>query len=64
VFTSSISSALRVASKLESGTVGVNRSFVPSEEAPFGGWKESGLGRELGRDGLSAYLEAKTVQIK
>jgi acyl-CoA reductase-like NAD-dependent aldehyde dehydrogenase len=33
-------------------------------EAPFGGWKESGLGRELGRDGLSAYLETKTVQVK
>ncbi|KAJ8118933.1 hypothetical protein OPT61_g179 [Boeremia exigua] len=60
IFTSSIS---RVAGKLESGTVGVNTSFMPSIEAPFGGWKESGLGRELGRDGLSAYLETKTVQI-
>ncbi|KAH7088693.1 aldehyde dehydrogenase [Paraphoma chrysanthemicola] len=63
VFTSSISRALRVAGKLESGTVGVNTSFMPSIEVPFGGWKESGLGRELGRDGLSAYLETKTVQI-
>lgn len=64
MFTSSISRALRVAGKLESGTVGVNTSFVPAIEVPFGGWKESGLGRELGRDGLSAYLETKTVQIK
>ncbi|KAF4311521.1 aldehyde dehydrogenase [Botryosphaeria dothidea] len=64
LYTASISRALRVASALESGTVGVNTFFFPEVQAPFGGWKESGLGRELGREGIMHYLESKTIQVK
>lgn len=64
LYTSSISRALRVSSKLEAGTVGVNSSFSPSPQTPFGGWKQSGQGRELGFQGLLAYLDTKTVHIK
>lgn len=64
LYTASIPRALRVASALESGTVGVNTFFFPEVQAPFGGWKESGLGRELGREGIMHYLESKTIQVK
>lgn len=56
--------ALYVAERLEFGGVGVNVNDVTELEAPFGGWKESGLGRELGPEGLEAYLELKHIRIK
>ena len=49
----------RVAEKLEFGIVGVNEGIVASEVAPFGGVKESGLGREGSRHGLDEFLEMK-----
>jgi aldehyde dehydrogenase (NAD+) len=64
VFTSSMGRALRVAKKLEAGTVNINTSSVVSTETPFGGWKQSGIGREGGRQGLMHYLEPKTIIIK
>ena len=51
----------RVAEALESGMVGVNEGIVSTEVAPFGGIKESGLGREGSRYGLEEYLEIKYV---
>ncbi|KAF1961093.1 putative aldehyde dehydrogenase [Byssothecium circinans] len=63
VFTGSTARALRVASKIKSGTIGVNGTFQPNTVAPFGGYKQSGLGRELGKEGLYAYLQSKSVQI-
>lgn len=63
VYTSDIARALRVASKLEAGTVAINSGFVPDLNTPFGGSKESGLGREAGKAGLMAYLEPKTIKI-
>ncbi|OCL03757.1 aldehyde dehydrogenase [Glonium stellatum] len=63
VFTTSISRALRVASKLEAGAVNINTSHVFGLGVPFGGKKQSGLGREAGRAGIMAYLESKTVLI-
>ncbi len=53
--------ALRVARALETGVLSVNSSRSVYLEAPFGGWKRSGLGRELGPAGLEAYLESKSV---
>lgn len=44
--------------------VNINSSQVFGMEAPFGGWKQSGLGREGGRAGLMHYLESKTICIK
>lgn len=51
----------RVAEKLEYGLVGANEGLMSTPEAPFGGWKESGLGREGGKFGLDEYLEVKYV---
>lgn len=51
----------RVAERLETGLVGVNEGVISVPDAPFGGWKESGLGREGGRYGLDEYLEIKYV---
>ncbi|KKY26083.1 putative aldehyde dehydrogenase [Diplodia seriata] len=63
LYTNSISRALRVSGLLEAGTVGVNTSFMPSPTTPFGGVKQSGSGRELGLQGLLAYLDTKTIHI-
>ena len=48
---------------LEAGMVGVNTGLVSSTESPFGGWKESGLGREGSRHGLDEWTELKSVTI-
>lgn len=64
LYTESVARAIRVASKLQTGTVGVNSSFMPSNQTPFGGVKQSGNGRECGRQGLLAYLDTKTIHIK
>jgi succinate-semialdehyde dehydrogenase len=63
VFTSSLSTALTVAERLEAGGVGVNLNNVVEVQAPFGGWKQSGLGRELGHYGLEEYLEVKHIRL-
>ena len=49
----------RVAEALESGMVGINTGLISTEVAPFGGVKESGLGREGSKYGIEEYLEIK-----
>jgi succinate-semialdehyde dehydrogenase/glutarate-semialdehyde dehydrogenase len=49
----------RVAEALEAGMVGINEGIVSTEVAPFGGIKQSGLGREGAREGLLEYVETK-----
>ncbi|KDE46412.1 hypothetical protein DI43_14620 [Geobacillus sp. CAMR12739] len=61
VWTNDIKRALRLARRVKSGTVWINTYQVLSPTAPFGGYKQSGLGRELGMQALEAYLETKTV---
>lgn len=63
VFTQDINRALRVASDFESGMVGVNCMSTTSISQPFGGMKQSGLGRECGENALKSYVEAKTVLV-
>ncbi|HUU33683.1 MAG TPA: NAD-dependent succinate-semialdehyde dehydrogenase [Vicinamibacterales bacterium] len=63
VWTNHLPTALHVAERLEFGLVGVNEWTPQSTEAPFAGWKESGLGRESGAEGLEEYLETKLVAI-
>jgi aldehyde dehydrogenase (NAD+) len=63
VFTSDVARALRVAHAIEAGTVGVNSVFMTSLQTPFGGWKQSGHGRECGEEGLKQYLQTKTIHI-
>ena len=59
LFTENLSRAFRIAEALESGMVGVNTGIMTTEVAPFGGVKQSGLGREGGRQGIEDYLETK-----
>jgi len=63
IFTSDIGRALRVASKVEAGTVSINSAFSASPQTPFGGFKQSGIGREGGSQGLKEYLQTKTIHI-
>ena len=63
VYTGSTSRALRVASKIKAGTIAINSTFMPDTNTPFGGYKQSGNGRELGKEGLMSYLQAKTIKI-
>ena len=61
VYTRDLGRGMRVAESLESGMVGLNRGLVSDPAAPFGGVKQSGLGREGAHDGLLAFLETKYV---
>ena len=62
VFTRSLQSAERAADALEAGMVGINNFALASAEAPFGGVKESGMGREGGALGIREFLEAKMIK--
>lgn len=64
VFTNDLSVAFKMAEGLEAGIIGINEPVPAVPQAPFGGMKESGLGRELAHEGLEAYLETKYVAIK
>jgi betaine-aldehyde dehydrogenase len=55
--------ALAVARQLQTGTVWINDYHMISPKYPFGGYKQSGLGRELGRAGIEEYLELKTIHV-
>jgi succinate-semialdehyde dehydrogenase/glutarate-semialdehyde dehydrogenase len=59
--TENLSRAFNVAEKLEAGIIGVNEGLVSSNNIPFGGWKESGIGREGGHQGIAEYLEEKYI---
>ncbi len=63
VWTRDLDRAIRVARRLRVGDVWVNTHYVRLAESPFGGVKQSGVGRELGMEGLDAYLESKRVCI-
>ena len=58
-----LAEALRIAEALEAGMVGINRGLVSDPSAPFGGLKQSGIGREGGRDGLDQYLETQYFSV-
>lgn len=64
VFTNDLTAAWKMAEGLEAGIIGVNDPVPATPQCPFGGMKESGLGRELGHEGLEAYLETKYVSFK
>lgn len=55
--------ALRVARRIRSGTVNINGGNFYAADAPFGGYKQSGVGREMGREGFEEYLETKTIAL-
>jgi aldehyde dehydrogenase (NAD+) len=63
VWSADIERAMSVANRLRCGTVWINDYHLLSAEAPFGGYKQSGVGRELGSWGLKEYLEIKHVHV-
>ena len=64
VFTNDLRRAARVSEALQAGIVGVNDALPASIEAPFGGYRESGYGREGGAAGLYEFLEEKTISVR
>jgi succinate-semialdehyde dehydrogenase / glutarate-semialdehyde dehydrogenase len=64
LYTADLRRALRVSEALETGMVGVNRGIVSDPAAPFGGVKQSGLGREGGHEGLLEFTETKYVAVE
>jgi succinate-semialdehyde dehydrogenase/glutarate-semialdehyde dehydrogenase len=64
VYTADLARGLRLSEALESGMVGLNRGLVSDPAAPFGGTKQSGIGREGGHDGMLDYLESKYIAVQ
>jgi succinate-semialdehyde dehydrogenase/glutarate-semialdehyde dehydrogenase len=62
-FTRDISRMFRLAESLEAGIIGINDGIPTTSQAPFGGVKQSGWGRELGLEGIDAFLETKHISI-
>jgi len=62
-FTGNLDRAFRLMESLEAGTIGINDGVPSTSNAPFGGVKQSGWGRELGSEGLDAFLETKHVSL-
>lgn len=62
--TKDIEKALNISSRLKTGTVWINCYDAFDPAVPFGGFKDSGLGRELGEEGLKGYLESKCVVMR
>jgi succinate-semialdehyde dehydrogenase/glutarate-semialdehyde dehydrogenase len=63
IYTKDVGRGLRVAGRLETGMVGLNRGIVSDPAAPFGGVKQSGLGREGSKEGVMEYLETQYVSV-
>jgi succinate-semialdehyde dehydrogenase / glutarate-semialdehyde dehydrogenase len=63
VYTGDLARGLRVSEALESGMIGLNRGIVSDPAAPFGGVKQSGIGREGGHEGLLDYTESKYIAV-
>ncbi len=63
VWTQDLSKAHRFAAAVRAGTVWINRYGLYDPAAPYGGMKESGFGREMGKDALDLYSQVKTVWV-
>jgi aldehyde dehydrogenase (NAD+) len=63
VFSNDEERALKVARRIRTGTIGVNGGAWFGPDSPFGGYKQSGVGREMGRAGLEEFLESKTLAV-
>jgi acyl-CoA reductase-like NAD-dependent aldehyde dehydrogenase len=64
VWTRDVSRAHQIAKRLEAGMVWVNCTLMTNMSMPFGGYKQSGWGREFGQEGLEAYLQTKSVFVQ
>ncbi|OMC36993.1 aldehyde dehydrogenase [Mycobacterium sp. GA-1841] len=63
VWTADTDRGVSIADRVQTGTFGVNQGYTMDPFAPFGGIKDSGYGRELGREGLDGYLETKSIAV-
>lgn len=63
LFTENLSTGIRMSEKLEYGIVGLNDGMPSTPQAPFGGFKQSGLGREGGHQGMDEYIEVKYISV-
>ena len=63
IWTNDLKRALRVARKVESGVLSINCNNSVHVEAPFGGFKQSGIGRDLGMGAMEGYTELKNIYI-
>jgi succinate-semialdehyde dehydrogenase/glutarate-semialdehyde dehydrogenase len=63
VYTRDLSRGMRVSEKLDFGMVGLNRGIVSDPAAPFGGMKQSGIGREGAHEGIMEFLESQYVSV-
>jgi succinate-semialdehyde dehydrogenase/glutarate-semialdehyde dehydrogenase len=63
LYTSDLKRGLQISEKLDAGMIGLNRGMVSDPAAPFGGVKQSGLGREGSHDGLHEYMEKKYISL-
>ena len=63
IHTSNITTAITVANSLRAGTIWLNQYNLTAPQTPFGGFKQSGMGRELGSYAIDAYTEVKCVKI-
>jgi succinate-semialdehyde dehydrogenase/glutarate-semialdehyde dehydrogenase len=63
VYTSDLARGLSVSGRLETGMVGLNRGLVSDPAAPFGGFKQSGLGREGGHEGMLEFTESQYIAV-
>jgi succinate-semialdehyde dehydrogenase/glutarate-semialdehyde dehydrogenase len=64
VYSGDLERAWSLAERIEAGAVGVNVNHTSELHAPFGGWKMSGIGRELGREGIDAFRESKHLKMR
>jgi aldehyde dehydrogenase (NAD+) len=64
IFTRDIDRALRFATRVQAGQIYINEYFAGGEETPFGGYKQSGFGREKGLEALRNYTQVKNIAIR
>jgi succinate-semialdehyde dehydrogenase/glutarate-semialdehyde dehydrogenase len=64
VYSEDLKRAIRFAEAMESGMVAINRGMISDPAAPFGGVKQSGLGREGGFDGIHEFLQTKYIGVE
>ena len=64
VYAGRLQDALRLAERIEAGMVGINRGIVSDPAAPFGGFKQSGIGREGAREGIREYQETQYYSVE
>ncbi len=64
LYTGNLERGMAVSERLDAGMIGLNRGLVSDPAAPFGGTKQSGLGREGSHEGMMEYMESKYIAVE